>query len=127
MAIETADTVSTTLIYSVPPADGSKPYQNINASSTTGERDRNYTRTQYQVQIENIRGKENTVSLDTTGFQFVHAPAQHKKFDNDEEVEREYYPESIELIKKITGASRVVLFDHSGFNFFIFTVEVEHT
>ena len=127
MAIETADTVSTTLIYSVPPADGSKPYQNINASSATGERDRNYTRTQYQVQIENIRGKEDTVSLDTTGFQFVHAPAQHKKFDNDEEVEREYYPESIELIKKITGASRVVLFDHSGFNFFILIVEVEHT
>ena len=113
MAIETADTVSTTLIYSVPPADGSKPYQNINASSTTGERDRNYTRTQYQVQIENIRGKESSLSLDNSGFQFFRSGAKHKSFANDEEIEREYYPESIELLKKLTGASRVVLFDHS--------------
>ena len=30
-----------------------------------------------------------------------------------EEIEREYYPESIALVKELTGASRVVLFDHS--------------
>ena len=122
-----ADIVKASLTYSVPPVDGSKAYININTDSVTGVRGKNFTEQSYEVQIENIRGKEDTVSLDTTGFQFVHAPAQHKKFDNDEEVEREYYPESIELIKKITGASRVVLFDHSGFNFFILTVEVEHT
>ena len=32
---------------------------------------------------------------------------------DDAEIEKEYYPESEELIKKVTGASRVVFFDHS--------------
>ncbi|KAJ7745821.1 hypothetical protein DFH07DRAFT_869641 [Mycena maculata] len=32
----------------------------------------------------------------------------------DEEIQSEYHPESEELIKWITGASRVVLFDHSA-------------
>jgi hypothetical protein len=39
--------------------------------------------------------------------------AAHKAFTNDADIEKEYYPESIELIKRVTGASRVVLFDHS--------------
>ncbi|EEB92672.1 hypothetical protein MPER_08785, partial [Moniliophthora perniciosa FA553] len=37
----------------------------------------------------------------------------HKAFNDEAEIEKEYYPESIELIKKITGASKVVLFDHT--------------
>lgn len=107
------DTVKAQLFYSVPPTDGSKPYQYINADPATGQRQRNYSFEPYDVEIENIRGKEDRVSLDTTGFAFVKAPAQHKSFANDEEVERDYYPESVELLKKLTGASRVVLFDHS--------------
>ena len=39
--------------------------------------------------------------------------ATHTAFDNDEAVEREYYSESIALVKELTGASRVVVFDHS--------------
>lgn len=112
-----ADTVKTSLTYFVPPADGSKPWQSINASSVTGVRDRNYTLDPYEVEIENIRGKEDTVSLDTAGFQFYREPAKHKAFTNDSEIEAEYYPESIELIKKLTGATRVVPFDHSKFVF----------
>ncbi|KAF9523597.1 hypothetical protein CPB83DRAFT_862595 [Crepidotus variabilis] len=81
--------------------------------STTGERDTNITREAKDVVIENVRGKEHTVSLDTTGFQFFNAPTKYKSFANDEEIKREYYPESIELIKKLTGANRVVLFDHT--------------
>lgn len=69
----------------------------------------------YDLEIENLRGKEDTVSLDTTGFQFFRAEAKHKSFNNDEEVEKEYYPESIELLKQLTGANRVVIFDHSEF------------
>ncbi|KAF8639136.1 hypothetical protein AX17_001626 [Amanita inopinata Kibby_2008] len=34
-------------------------------------------------------------------------------FITDEEIEKEYYPESEELTKELTGASRVVLFDHT--------------
>ncbi|KAI0055917.1 hypothetical protein BV25DRAFT_1981241 [Artomyces pyxidatus] len=103
----------TTLQYFTPPADGSKAYNTINADPVTGKRETNWKHTPHTVSIENLRGRESEASLDTTGFQFFHHPAKHTSFANDEEVEREYYPESIELIKELTGASRVVLFDHT--------------
>lgn len=113
MTTETTDTVKAQLFYSVAPKDGSSEYEYINADSATGQRIRNFTLEPYDMEVENLRGKEDTVSLDTAGFAFVKASAQHKSFADDEEVKREYYPESIGLLKKLTGASRVVLFDHS--------------
>jgi len=104
---------TTSLFYLVPPEDGSRAYFHINANPKTGEREQNYGREERQVTIENLRGKEDTVSLDTTGFQYFKQPTKHTSFANDEEIKQEYYPESIELIKKLTGASKVVLFDHS--------------
>jgi len=112
-SIAMANTVNTTLVYFVPPADGSKPYIHINADSASGERPKNYTQEPYDVDIENLRGKEDSVALDTAGFQYFNAPAKYTSFSSDAEVEAEYYPESIELLKKLTGASRVVLFDHT--------------
>ncbi|KAF9552780.1 hypothetical protein CPC08DRAFT_822679 [Agrocybe pediades] len=79
----------------------------------TGERKTNCERENKQLVVENIRGKEDSVTLDTAGFQFIHAPVTHKTFTNDEEIQREYYPESAELIKKLTGASRVEIFDYT--------------
>ena len=105
-----------TLSYFVPPANGGKAYQHINADPLTGERERNYTRADHAVVIENLRDKDEEVTLDTAGFQLFKRPAKYTSFNNgDEEIEKEYYPESIELIKELTGASRVVLFDHSTF------------
>ena len=111
----TPNTVPAELVYFLPPADGSRPYTHINADPATGVRQQNWIRVPHNVQIENIRGKEDTVSLDTTGFQyFVVRPQKYTSFANDEEIEREYYPESIALVKEITGASRIVPFDHSA-------------
>ncbi|KAF8900852.1 hypothetical protein CPB84DRAFT_1008657 [Gymnopilus junonius] len=101
------------LNYGVPPADGIRPYQYTNADPITGERRKNYTHEPKEVIIENLRGKEHLASLDTTGFQYFKHPSKHTSFANDEEIVREYYPETIELIKKYTGASRVVIFDHT--------------
>ncbi|EAU87020.1 hypothetical protein CC1G_08491 [Coprinopsis cinerea okayama7 len=110
-----ADIPSTTaeLLYFESPPNGERAYNHINVDPKTGERPRNFTQAKHSVTIENLRGKENTVSLDTTGFQYYHHPAKHTSFKNDEEIEKEYYPESIELIKQLTGASKVVLFDHT--------------
>jgi len=107
--------VESTLIYFVPPADGSKPLQFMYAdpASATGERTKNFTQAPYKMKIENLRGKEDSVTLDTAGFQFFKAPAKHTSFNSDAVIEEEYYPESIELLKKLTGANRVVLFDHT--------------
>ncbi|RPD65551.1 hypothetical protein L226DRAFT_479784 [Lentinus tigrinus ALCF2SS1-7] len=113
MAIDTADTVTATLHYFSPPEDGSKPYIYINADASTGQRQRNWVTVPHEVQVENIRGKEDTVSLDTTGFQYYRRSVKHTTFENDEVIEKEYYPESIELVKELTGASRAVIFDHT--------------
>ena len=108
-----ADVVKAKLNYFVPPADGSKPFNTVNVDPKTGEREKNYTLEKYDVEVENVRGKEDSLTLDNAGFQFLKAPAKHTSFTSDAEIEAEYYPESIDLLKRVTGASRVVLFDHS--------------
>ncbi|KDR70145.1 hypothetical protein GALMADRAFT_230141 [Galerina marginata CBS 339.88] len=106
--------VSTTgkLRYIVPPKDGARAIYVPGLTAAAAEQ-RNYTHGEREVVLENLRGKEDTASLDTTGFQFFHEPAKHTSFANDEEIVREYYPETIEIIKRLTGASRVELFDHT--------------
>ena len=112
-----ADLVTTTINHSIPPADGIRAIQStVKLDPISGERERNYTRRAREVQVENIRGREGTVGLDTAGFQFYTSPTKYKgEFLDDEEIKREYYPESEELIKKLTGASKVVIFDHSTY------------
>lgn len=105
---------TSTLLYLVPPSSGERAYQNINSDST-GERKRNFTREEKTVTIENLRGKEANVSLDTTGFQYYNHKSKFTNFTNEDAIFKEYYPESIELIKKLTGATRVELFDHSEY------------
>jgi hypothetical protein len=113
-------TVTTELHYFVPPTDGSKPYTHVNVDTTTGLRPQNWTKEPRQVEIENIRGREDSVSLDTTGFQYHRRPQKYTSFANDEEIEREYYPESIAIVKELTGASRIVPFDHSAYHLSLF-------
>ncbi|KAJ6525832.1 hypothetical protein DFH09DRAFT_1046339 [Mycena vulgaris] len=98
------------LNFYVPPKDGARAYLN---TSATGVLDKNYTLEAHDVEIQNLRGNESAATLDTTGFQIYKHPAKHTAFTNDAEIEKEYYPESIELIKRLTGASRVVLFDQT--------------
>ena len=105
--------VTANLVYSTEPDGGFRAYRYIEVDPITGERRTNYGPEEKSVVIDNIRGKEDTFSLDTAGFQFYKHASKLTTFDNDEEIRREYYPESIELIKKLTGASRVELFDHS--------------
>lgn len=101
------------LIYFVPPADGSRAFINVNADPVTGRRDKNSTEEVHSVQVEDVRGKESSFSLDTTGFQYHKRAAKHTAFTDDAEIEKEYYPESIDVIKELTRATRVVIFDHS--------------
>ncbi|KAG1830296.1 hypothetical protein DFJ58DRAFT_824741, partial [Suillus subalutaceus] len=107
-----SDTIST-LQYFTAPLDGSRPYNRIYADSTTTKPPRNWTQEPHDVQIEDVRGKEELYKVDNAGFQYGREAAKHTSFLNDGEVEREYYPESIDLIKRVTGATSVVIFDHT--------------
>ncbi|KAJ7747621.1 hypothetical protein DFH07DRAFT_830807 [Mycena maculata] len=96
------------VMYYLPPADGARPYKNIN-----DRHDHNYISDWQKVTIENIRGKEDSAILDFAGFQYYTRPSRLKDFSNAEDVLHVYYPETVELIKEFTGASKVILFDHT--------------
>jgi hypothetical protein len=52
-------------------------------------------------------------SLDKEGFMLVEHETKMNDFYNDEEVKRVYYPEIEQLVKQVTGAARVLVFDHT--------------
>ncbi|THU81553.1 hypothetical protein K435DRAFT_784973 [Dendrothele bispora CBS 962.96] len=104
------------LMYFTPPPDGSRPYTRVVHSDTDTHPPQNWSSTPHVVQIQNLRGgREHLASLDSTGFQFYSHKSgmKYEGFDSEEEIKEKYYPETEELIKKLTGATRVVLFDHT--------------
>ena len=64
------------------------------------------------VAIRNGRELLNKFSLDTNGFVLTEHETAVKDFYDPEEVKSVYYPEVERLIKRVTGAERVVVFDH---------------
>jgi hypothetical protein len=66
----------------------------------------------FKVPIRDARPVEGEFKLDEHGFELVeHRSAVHDFYD-DEEVKAVYYPEAELLLKKVTGASLVFVFDH---------------
>lgn len=106
-------TVTTTVNFVVPPLDGARAYIKIIPDPVTGEHEKNYSSEKHAVEMENVRGTETQYSLDKVGFQWIKSPVRHTSFKDEDEVKKEYYPESVDLIKKVTGASEVVIFDHT--------------
>jgi hypothetical protein len=106
-------TVTATLNYTVAPLDNERLFRYTGISHAPNGRTNNVEQEKRTVQIENLRGNENAVTLDSNGFQFFRRPAKHREFRVDEDIQKEYYLESEHLIKELTGASRVVFFDHS--------------
>jgi hypothetical protein len=67
---------------------------------------------QQSVAIRDGRGIVGKLSLDTNGFVLIEHETAVKDFYDPEEVKSVYYPEVERLIKRVTGAERVVVFDH---------------
>lgn len=97
------------LTYGIFPSGDSKFFQRFSVDGPV----RNWNKDTRKVVIEDARGKEDEYTLDTTGFQFSRRPSKHTRFQDDEEIKAEYYPECIEIIKEFTGATRVIPFNHS--------------
>jgi hypothetical protein len=68
---------------------------------------------QHEVSIRNGRPLRDTFKLDTHGFKFVDQPTRVKNFTDSDERKRVYDAEVQELIKRCSGASSVVVFDHT--------------
>lgn len=65
------------------------------------------------VVIHDISGEEDEYTLDTHGFQFVKHESKEKDFLDVEKIKAEYYPETEQLVKEVTGASRTFVFNHA--------------
>jgi len=66
-----------------------------------------------QMTVRNGRLVADRLSLDQQGFVFVEHNTKVADFFDAKELESVYYPEVEQLIKKISGALRVVIFDHT--------------
>src|SRR2546426_220712 len=66
-----------------------------------------------QMTIRNGRPLADELDLEVTGFEFVGHPTRVRDFFDAEELKRVYYPEVEALVKKVSGAARVVVFDHT--------------
>ena len=67
----------------------------------------------HTVAIHNARLLAAGLSLEREGFVLVRHDTQMKDFYDQEEVRTVYYKETEELVKRTSGAKRVVVFDHT--------------
>jgi hypothetical protein len=89
-----------------------RPYYYVN-EPPTGVAKTNLKEEPHSATVHDVRGKEDAVGLDITGFQFIRSPSTEKDFTDDDKIKDGYYKEVEELLKKETGAKRVFIFDHT--------------
>jgi hypothetical protein len=77
-----------------------------------GEARSNMTYDAHVMPIHDMRPIQHELDLDREGFGLIEARTAVKDLWDDDEVRRVYYPECEALIKELTGASRVHVFDH---------------
>jgi hypothetical protein len=66
-----------------------------------------------RVTIRNGRRQASEFTLERNGFHFVRHDTAVSDFFDEAEVRRAYYPEMEALVKAESGASRVIVFDHT--------------
>jgi hypothetical protein len=65
------------------------------------------------VEIRDLRPAAPTFSLDREGFQLLTAPSSVHDFGHEDAIRNRYYAETVALLEAVTGAARIVVFDHT--------------
>jgi hypothetical protein len=68
---------------------------------------------EHTVTIRDVRPVASALSLEREGFQLVTAATSISDFNDQEAVQARYYAEAVSLLEELTGAFRVVVFDHT--------------
>lgn len=68
---------------------------------------------EHLVRIHDARGHRDSLSLDREGFVFVDQATRVEDFYDPQQLKAVYYPEIEQLVKAHTGATRVLIFDHT--------------
>lgn len=102
--------VEAVLTYSID--NGIKP---VTASSGPGGhlRQREGQLSDQPMSIQDGRPLVGSLSIDREGFELVRHDTKVADFYDVEELKSVYYPEMVDLIKDVSGASRVLVFDHT--------------
>src|SRR5262245_8004553 len=104
------DHVDAPLHYLVPMADKPVAY---NYEPPPGVPQRTGVYAPHTLAIGNARRLDGRLSLDEQGFLLVSHHSAVADFYDDDEVRALYYPEIERLVKDLTGADKVVVFDHT--------------
>lgn len=67
----------------------------------------------HDVSIHDARPIADKLDLDREGFAFMRRETAVSDLYDDEAVRRMYYPEMEKLVAEVTGASKVIVFDHT--------------
>ena len=102
------ETIEATLNYIVD--DGTKVFTETGAPGASDRRTGGKP-DPHRVTLHN--GRHRDFTLEHNGFHFVPHDTEVGDFFDEAEVRRVYYPEMEALVKAETGASRVVVFDHT--------------
>jgi hypothetical protein len=88
-----------------------KPYS-YNYEPPPGVPPRNTREQAHTVTITDARPLNDRLSLDREGFILMRYPTEASDLYDEEQIRKIYYPECERLIQQVTGAKRVVAFDH---------------
>lgn len=66
-----------------------------------------------RVRIEDGRRQSQRPTLDVNGFELVEHPSQVADFSDESTIRSAYYVEVDALLRRVTGAIKVVIFDHT--------------
>lgn len=104
-------TVSGEITFMIP--TGKRPY--VHTEALTGEPEpRYYAELQRRaVVIHDARTQAGQLSLERHGIELHQRPSSVEDLYSDAHVKQAYYPEIETLVKEASGASRVVIFDHT--------------
>ncbi|KAI0771214.1 hypothetical protein BD413DRAFT_65290 [Trametes elegans] len=111
-SVLTPHDVPTTLNYFAPIGDEA-PYRYIYKTPPEGKPEHNLGDDPRQVVVHDARGHESEFSLDVQGFQFVRHVSTEKEFVDEDSIQGGYYKEVEALLKEVTGAKRIFIFDHT--------------
>ncbi|KAK0731043.1 hypothetical protein B0H67DRAFT_597001 [Lasiosphaeris hirsuta] len=101
--------VATTLNYWDDPGDGAAPTPIfIGKGRITNERPHRA----HRFIVTDISGDEDQYTLDSHGFQYYRHESRENLFTDEQAIRTAYYDECEQLLKDVTGASRVHVFNH---------------
>ncbi len=99
------------LFYLTPMAE--KPFTVAYRTTESGELPTNAVYEERTVRITDARPLAADLSLDREGVAFVRSPSAVRNFYDEAELDRVAHREAADLVARVTGASRVEVFDHT--------------